>query len=200
MTGSLDPEMRMRLRKAFKMPLVQSMRQRTSSITNAFVNAVIPACRPTEEEILEAITILGMTVENVRCAYCGDSKTTWDHLRPLVVNQRPTGFITEIANLVPSCSTCNSSKGNSHWRTWMLGSATNSPTIRQIPDVVERVARLEAYEVWRTPTQIDFEALLGKEAWAHYWSLWDALAKALHEAQIVGDQMLAIVKNRPDQI
>jgi hypothetical protein len=176
------------------MPLVQSMRQRVSSITNAFVNAVIPAIKPTEEEILEAITILGMTVDDVRCTYCGDAKTTWDHLRPLVVNRRPTGYITEIANLVPACSTCNSSKRNENWRAWMLGSAPNSPTFRQVADVAQRVARLDAYEAWRPPTCIDFEAILGKEAWDHYWSLWSGLETALREAQVVGDEMRRLVK------
>jgi hypothetical protein len=195
-TTPLDRARRKLLRKVFKMPLVQSMRQRKSSITNAFVNAIIPVIAPSDDEILEAITILGMTVEDVRCAYCGDPKTQWDHLRPLVLDRRPTGYISEIANLVPACSTCNSSKRNENWRTWMLGSAPNSPTFRKIADVSERVLRLDSYEAWRPPTQIDFEALLGKEAWEHYWSLWEALNTALHEAQIVGDRMRVIVKER----
>ena len=195
MTQRVDKALRKKLRKAFKMPLVQSMRQRVSSITNAFVNAVIPVQKPKDEEILEALSILGMTVDNVCCAYCGDPKTTWDHLRPLVLNRRPTGYISEIGNLVPCCSTCNSSKRNENWRKWMLGGAENSPTVRQVADLSERIARIEAYEAWRPPTHVDFEAVLGKEAWDHYWSLWDDLGRALHDAQVVGDRMLEVVKN-----
>src|SRR4051812_20754033 len=92
-----------KVRKAFAMPSVQTMVSRKSSVTNAFVNSLIPVIEPTIEEIEEALQILGMTPDDVRCAYCGDPNTEWDHLRPLVVNRRPTGFISEIGNLVPSC-------------------------------------------------------------------------------------------------
>ena len=61
-----------------------------------------------------SVIVLGE--EGARCAYCGDKASDWDHLRPLVVKRRPTGFISEIANLVPACGKCNQSKGNSPWR------------------------------------------------------------------------------------
>src|SRR5262245_20280770 len=96
---------------AFRMPSVQTMKSRKSSITNAFVNAIIPTVFPTPEEIEQALVILGMAATDVRCAYCGNPMTEWDHLRPLVQKHRPTGYITEIANLVPSCGKCNQSKG-----------------------------------------------------------------------------------------
>ena len=116
------------LAAAFQMPSVQTMVSRKSSITNAFVNAVIPTIPPTADEIDEALTILGMEPTNVRCAYCGDKATEWDHLRPLVAKRRPTGFISEIANLVPACGKCNQSKGGSDWRKWMLG-FVNPPSL-----------------------------------------------------------------------
>src|SRR5581483_11079206 len=137
---------------AFQMPAMATMVSRKSSITNAFVNTLIPQFMPTLEEIQEALSILGMEVTDVRCAYCGDKMTEWDHLRPLVLKQRPTGYVSEIANLVPACNKCNQSKGNSAWREWMLSTtARHSPTARAKSDVAERVARLEAYERWRPP-------------------------------------------------
>ena len=57
---------------------------RTSTITNSFVNAIIPAVWPTEAEVSEALEVLGMSPDTISCAYCGDTKTEWDHLRPLV--------------------------------------------------------------------------------------------------------------------
>src|SRR5687767_102420 len=108
--GPSPPDVK-RLRACFRMPSVQTMMSRKSSITNAFVNSLIPVIEPSAAEIAEALTILGMTVEDVRCAYCGDVASEWDHLRPLVVGRRPTGFISEIGNLVPSCGKCNQSKG-----------------------------------------------------------------------------------------
>ena len=97
-----------------------SVTGRSSSITNAFIDAIIPAVDPTEEEKLEALRILQIDPKDIRCAYCGDKATEWDHLRPIITIQEPTGYITEIANLVPSCGKCNQSKGNhtggSGWR------------------------------------------------------------------------------------
>jgi len=68
--------------------------------------------------------------------------TDWDHLRPLVRNRRPTGFISEIKNLVPSCGLCNQSKGAADWKAWMTGKARGSPTTRGVKDVADRVCRL----------------------------------------------------------
>jgi hypothetical protein len=173
---------------AFRMPSVQTMVSRKSSITNAFVNAIIPAVPPTLEEIEQALAILGMKADNVRCAYCGNPMTEWDHLRSLVLKHRPTGYITEIANLVPSCNKCNQSKGNWEWRKWITNpKAKHSPTKREIPDLAAKMARLEAYEQWRQPTKIDFEGILGTDAWAQYWSLWEAVNGELRKCQEVAD-------------
>jgi len=101
------------------MPNFQTMVSRKSSITNAFVSSLIPVIEPVDQDIVDALRILGMSPDDVRCAYCGDKSTEWDHLRPLVVNRRPTGYISEIANLVPSCGKCNQSKGNKNWLKWI---------------------------------------------------------------------------------
>src|SRR5438105_14320295 len=101
---------------------------------------------------------------DVRCAFCGDKSTEWDHLRPLVLDRRPTGYVSEIANLVPACGKCNQSKGNSPWRKWIRSTtAKHSPTARSKPDLAERIARLEKYEEWRPPTKIDIEAIIGND-------------------------------------
>jgi len=173
---------------AFQMPSVATMVSRKSSITNAFVNAIIPQIQPSIDEIDEALRVLGMEPTDVRCAYCGDRKTEWDHLRPLVVKQRPTGYISEIANLVPACGKCNQSKGNWPWRKWIVGeTARHSPKRRGIVDLAERMDRLEAYERWRAPTLIDFQAVLGKEQWDAYWKLWEAINVDLRKCQDVAN-------------
>jgi hypothetical protein len=167
---------------AFQMPSVQTMVSRKSSITNAFVNAILPTIPPTNDEIAQSLTILGMEPDDVRCAYCGDKATEWDHLRPLVAKRRPTGFISEIANLVPACGKCNQSKGGSDWRKWMLSTtARRSPTGRGIHDIAERIANLERYAQWRQPTKIDFESIIGRDQWEHYWSLCEAVIEELRK-------------------
>ena len=136
-----------------------------------FASAVVPVRYPSPEEIEEALCILGMDPLDVRCAYCGDSKSEWDHLRPLVLKRRPTGYISEIANLVPSCGKCNQSKGNNDWRDWIISTKKKrSPTARGIAGVARRIERLDAYEHWRIPTKIDFMSILGPDVWESYWS------------------------------
>ncbi len=173
------------------MPAVQTMTSRKSSITNAFVNAVIPAIPPSLDEVEEALSILGMDPSDVRCAYCGDKASEWDHLRPLVLNRRPTGFVSEIANLVPSCGKCNQSKGNAPWRKWILGKAKWSPTGRGIQGVRERIARLEAYEQWRLPVRVDLPSVIGREEAEAYWSLCDGMVAELRKCQGVADSIRA---------
>jgi hypothetical protein len=198
MTTPVDEARRSLLLSAFRMPSLQTMVSRKSSITNAFVGALIPLVVPTTEEIEEALAILGMEPENVRCAYCGDKASEWDHLRPLVVKRRPTGFVSEIANLVPACGKCNQSKGNQRWKDWMLGSARFSPTGRGVTGVAERAARLERYEQWRSPTVVDFTSIIGVDEWENYWGLCEALNADMRKAQAVADalrvRILAAIK------
>jgi hypothetical protein len=174
---------------AFWMPSVQTMVSRKSSITNAFVNSILPLVQPTVEEIEQALRILNMEPMNLRCSYCGDKASEWDHLWPIVENMRPTGYISEIANLVPSCGKCNQSKRNAYWKTWMLSAARLSPTARGLANVAELVGRLEAYERWKSPTKIDFESVLGKETYEKYWSMWDKINAELRDCQVFADSL-----------
>ena len=183
-------------KEVFKMPNPVKITGRKSSITNSFVNGIIPVKKPTEEEIHEALTTLGMTEDNICCAYCGDPYTEWDHLNPLIRNKRPTGFISEIHNLVPACGKCNQSKGNKRWREWMLGNAELSPQSRNIPDVSDRIRRLSEYEEKFTPIQVDFQTIIGKEKWYRHWDNCDRLHQMMEECQSLSDEIkLELEKN-----
>lgn len=166
-----------------QMPSPGNIAGRSSSITNAFFNAIIPIVPPTEEEELQALGILGMDPSDVRCAYCGDKSTEWDHLRPIITDQRPTGFITEIANLVPACGKCNQSKGKAPWRKWMMSSARLSPTTRGVTDIVNRMDRLSRYEKWRTPTRIAIGEIVDAELWKRHETNWRKVLDLLTESQ-----------------
>jgi hypothetical protein len=191
MTASAADLRRDLLITAFQMPSVQTMVSRKSSITNAFVNAIIPVVVPTIEEIDEALSILCMQPADVRCAYCGDKASEWDHLRPLVSKRRPTGFITEIANLVPACGKCNQSKGNKQWREWMLSKARLSPTGRGTAGIAQRVTCLENYEQWKSASKFDFQLILGAEEWEQYWLLCDSVNEELRKSQEVANELRA---------
>lgn len=169
--------------KLFQMPKAVKIMGRTSSITNSFINSIIPVVRPTVAEIHEALAILDM-VEGVTCSYCGDGWTEWDHLRPLVLDKQPTGYISEIHNLVPACGKCNQSKGNKDWRQWMFGPAARSPKTRGVDDLESRAERLAAYEAWRPPTVVSFADLAGPDLWNQHQANHRQLMALMREAEV----------------
>lgn len=184
------------------MPKPVRITGRSSSITNSFVNGVVPVIPPTDDEVREALDTLGM-LDQVVCAYCGDTSTEWDHLNPLVNKQRPTGYISEIHNLVPACGKCNQSKGNKHWKTWMRSAARLSPATRGVADLEDRIVRLEEYERRNKPTRIDFETASGAELWARHWEhhsrILDLMRKADADAQEIKDRVRAAYATRTSQ-
>lgn len=173
----------------FQMPKPFKITGRSSSITNSFINSIIPVVAPTSDEVLMALTILGMTTESYQCAYCGSVPTEWDHLRPLVKDKKPTGYISEIHNLVPSCGKCNQSKGNKPWRDWMLSKAKLSPTARGIADIAVRIERLEAYEQWQEPTCLDLAQIAGDDLWSRHWKNWERVQAIMRESQQIASEI-----------
>lgn len=176
----------------FDLPTRGRIDGRTSSITAAFFQAITPVRIPTDAEVTEALAVLGMRSGDCRCAYCGDLRTEWDHFRPTVKGRQPTGYITEIANLVPSCGKCNQSKGNKNWREWMLGNAVLSPRRRGVVDLDLRVARLTAFENWRKPVCIHYSTLFGADRWTEYCTLLDVAVTHLTAAQQTASELLRL--------
>lgn len=177
----------------FDLPSRGRVDGRTSSITAAFFQAITPVIPPSDKEVEEALGVLGMASGRCVCAYCGDPRTEWDHFRPIVKGRQPTGFITEIANLVPACGKCNQSKGNKNWKEWILSTAARSPKQRRISDLAARVTKLEAYESWRKPVCIDYATIVGPERWSQYRVLLDTAVAHLSEAQKVALELQAII-------
>jgi hypothetical protein len=180
-----------------QLPSPGNIAGRSSSITNAFFNSIIPIHEPSEAEVLEALNILEMDWDDIRCAYCGDKCTEWDHLRPIITGKRPTGYITEIANLVPSCGKCNQSKGKRHWREWMFSSARLSPASRNVADIEDRAERLLTYTLWRPPTVVDFAALIKREVWHEHQSNWRKVLDLLKVSQELAKQIRATIEAAP---
>jgi HNH endonuclease len=171
------------------MPTPMKITGRSSSITNAFINSIIPVVPPSAEEVRRALEMLGMTHETFQCAYCGSVASEWDHLRPLVKGKKPTGYISEIHNLVPSCGKCNQSKGNKEWKTKL------SPTARGIKDVTERIKRLEVYENSKAPTKMDFAAIVGEDLWAQHQNNLERVQSLMRESQELAAKINAGVAN-----
>lgn len=182
----------------FKMPKPVTIKQRISSITNAFVSGIVPAKEPSYEEIQKALKVLGQSEGKVRCVYCGGKMTLWDHLNPLIKNKKHSGYITEIANLVPACSDCNSSKGNSNWKKWMTNEKVKkSPKARGIKNIDKKIKFIEAYEKEFTPKTVNLEEIVGKELWQKYLKVQKDLEKSMNDAQEVMAEIIKITKPKP---
>jgi hypothetical protein len=156
---------------------------RSSTITGLFFNALTPYIEPSEAEVDKALEVLGMVRHKCVCAYCGDKKSEWDHFRAIVKGRAPTGYVTEIANLVPSCGKCNQSRGNKEWKSWMTGSAKQSPKTRGVSGLDLKVQRLEAFEAWSKPIKIDYAELAGAAAWAKHLRHLEQILELLKEAE-----------------
>lgn len=183
----------MKSRPPFRMPNTVKIIGRSSSITNSFVNGIVPCIKPTDEQIAAALAILEMNPDNVVCAYCGGAMTEWDHLNPLVMGKQATGFITEIQNLVPACGKCNQSKGNRNWKEWMLSDAPNSPASKGVSDLQKRIEILEDYERCFTPHKLDFEKIVGSELWAEHWANNDAIQEMMRNSQKLSDKIRSML-------
>ncbi len=153
----------------FKLPKPTKITGRSSTIINSFVCSIIPIIQPTNDQVKQALNILGMDHDGFQCAYCGDTASEWGHLHPLIKTKKPTGYILEIGNLVPACGKCNLSKGNKSWASWIKSRAKLSPKSKGIPDLEQRIERLNNYEQWGKPTKINFEEVIGAEKWKQHW-------------------------------
>ena len=116
--------------------------------------------------------------------------TEWDHLRPIVKDKRPTGQISNIYNLVPSCGKCNQSKGNSDWSRWIVNSkAKKSPQSRGIKDLNKKIARLSAYERWGSVQALELEKFVGKNLWDQHWENLENLHEMMRKSQQLAEKI-----------
>jgi hypothetical protein len=78
------------------------------------------------------------------CVYCGDAANSMDHFRAFMKpHGQPSGFCDDIWNLVPCCTTCNSSKGNKNWKVFMLRKTGKAPLARGVPESTHRLRMLK---------------------------------------------------------
>lgn len=119
-----------------KQPKKTSVNVRTSTITNAFYASILPFNRFSNPNVNERLVSLGYSNdeiknEHINCIYCGSEANTWDHLYPLIKKREVTGFYHDISNMVPSCNTCNSSKGSKDYKEWLSGNVSAKKRISE---------------------------------------------------------------------
>ena len=182
-------------KRKFKMPTKSDLNGRSSTISNAFAISVTPYIYPNEEEINQFHSLL--EIEEGQCAYCLGIGNGRDHLRPLVENGMPTGYITEIKNLVPCCQECNSSKGGKAFREWYK-SDKNLKRLKKrmkLDEINHRFDIICAYEE-RIGEPLNYENLVGKEIWNEYRERKDNMIKMLKDNQEFCDKVSAMIKEK----
>lgn len=93
---------------------------RKSTITGAFSAAIAPFDPFESDRVREAITFLGQSPDaDLACVYCDAPAQTWDHLLPTVKDRHFSGAGHRLGNLVPSCSSCNVSKRNLTYQSYV---------------------------------------------------------------------------------
>jgi hypothetical protein len=95
--------------------------RRVTTINHAFASAIAPSDVYDEALIIQALRALGQDPnQDLRCVYCDRNPAeTWDHVFGLVMDKRYSGYGHAIGNLLPCCRSCNSSKGNRHWKIFL---------------------------------------------------------------------------------
>lgn len=180
----------------FKMPGGSTITGRATSIRNVFVAAIVPMVRPTAKEIKQVLEILELDPNDLRCSYCGDKASEWDHLQPLVKAGKPTGYPSSIKNLVPSCGKCNQSKGSTNWKEWMRGVARHSPSARKIADIEHRITRLERFETWAACTPVNIKELVSPSHWEQYYALQEDILSKMRDAQKIATEIAHEVRSQ----
>ena len=98
------------------------------------------------------------------CVYCGSSDLKrWDHLIPA-----SEGGDTVKGNLVPSCSSCDDSKQNKEFKTWMNSDSDKSPKSKGVDDIKQRITIIEKYVKQYKYKAIPVKERLSPETLAEY--------------------------------
>lgn len=180
----------------YKMPTKSDLKGRSSTISNAFAFSVTPYIRPTEKELSDYYKKL--EIKEGECAYCLQNGNVKDHLKPLVSNGMPTGYITDIHNLVPCCQRCNSSKGSKSFSEWYK-SSKNIKRLKEIGlkdvEIERRFAVISSFEA-EIPNPIDYESIVGKELWDEYKERKQKLLQELVDNQKFCDILNEIVMEK----
>ncbi len=95
------------------------IRKRKTTVSHMFAAALAEVEAFSTKAVHDQLLSLGQIPDEPCCVYCGREATTWDHLFPTVRGGEYSGYGHTVANLVPSCSACNSAKGGKHWRVYV---------------------------------------------------------------------------------
>ncbi len=174
----------------FKMPGQANLRNRSSTINNAFAIAITPYLPPSSDNLGWYYDELKISPR--QCGYCLQASDSVDHIMPLVRKGLPTGYITDIYNLIPCCSTCNSKKGAKDFRNWYL-EKNNISRLHALGlsdgQIHERYTIICRFIEKHMPEPLDYEKILGKENWEQYKKRKQRMIEQLKDDQKFCDEL-----------
>ncbi len=180
----------------YKMPAKSTLKSRSSTISNAFAISITPYIVPSEDEVKDSYKKLD--IKEGQCAYCLGEGNGKDHLKPLVKNGMPTGYITSINNLVPCCSQCNSSKGARSFSEWYL-SKENIKRLKKKhlsdDEIKKRYDIIIKYEN-QVNDPIDYEKIVGTKLWNDYQVHRKTFLEMLNKEQEFCDMLSKLITDR----
>jgi hypothetical protein len=129
--------------------------RRVTTIHHTFASAIAPSDGYDDARLVQALRALDQDPDqDLRCVYCDRNPAeTWDHVFGLVTAKRYSGYGHVIGNLLPCCRSCNSSKGNRHWETFLRGIISDDTFYNR------KVEQLRAYFARYQPPSLDQSAI-----------------------------------------
>ena len=185
-----------REKRQFLMPTKSSLKSRSSTINNAFVISITPFIVPDNSVLKDYYEEL--QIEPQQCGYCmrmGEGKTV-DHINPLVIDSMPSGFITDINNLIPCCKDCNSKKGGKLFKKWYL-EKENVIRLKGLgmtdEDINSRYEIISNYIDKHCSTPYSYQDIVGDKLWDEYCKRRKKLVETLEEDQKFCDMLNDII-------
>lgn len=136
------------------MVIAKKLKGRLSTLRNELAKDMTPPPRKLDKrEIILRHLLLNL---NGTCEYCGvslnkknDKNSGGDHFFPVIHEGKPTEFCDDPWNIIPACSTCNSSKRNLTWKEWLTSEVDGNPVKRMTSDQKEQLfEKLQRYETY----------------------------------------------------
>lgn len=144
----------------------------------------------TEADIENALKILGMTAKDIRCVYCGNKATTWDHFYGLVKDKEPRIRSSSIYNFVPCCHRCNFTRGTESWEEWIDALKSRGAWWGIQKTENKRLARLRKYQnKSRRIKDLSPTKVFKKDTWNQYKNICERVIKLLKEADTVASKL-----------
>lgn len=182
----------------FPMPSNSNLQNRISTINNSFVQSIIPRISEKDQvKLKKYYEELG--IEQNQCVYClKKGKVTGDHLHPLIKDKMPTGYITDINNIVPCCPDCNSSKGGKEFIDWYK-SDCNVKRLNNFgisdEQINQRYKIIVNYINNHHQEPLNLKDVFGEDDWNEFNKIKNQLEEKLKECKEFCDKLLVKTQN-----